>query len=192
MTKQQENDIKTLVKDVVRQCLSDKNFMDVFADNLSDLVTKTISEQFTKVEEEFSMFKSEVSHLQGEIEMFKQKNDDLSSRLSRLEGACTSSDIGNRNTEIFNKVMRLEQMNKSHQIRILGFPESIEDNLKSDLENFFKNTLLINSTSIEYCTRLGTFENNKIRPVVVSFGNMQERNNVFYNKKKTERKKNYH
>lgn len=187
-TKQQDSDIKNIVKEVVKQCFADDSYTSVFAENISRQITKTLSDKFSKMEEELETIKTQIAQLQGENDMWKNKNEILESKIRNIEN---NSEIETREnlkehetSNIFNKVMTLEQITKSRQLRILGLPESNNENLKEDLKCFFQDSLSVQVSSIEYCTRFGQVSDEKHRPVIVSFGNMQERNDVFYNKKK--------
>lgn len=183
-TKQQDSDIKNIVKEVVRQCFADNSYTSVFADNISRQITKTLSDEFSKMKEELTTIKSQIIQLQGENDMLKNKYELIESKINNVK--CDSKETTNidGNTNIFNKVMSLEQITKSRQLRITGLPESNNNNLKENLKYFFQNSLSVQVDSIEFCTRVGQEADGKDRPVVVAFGSMQERNDVFYNKKK--------
>lgn len=184
-TKQQDSDIKNIVKEVVRQCFADQSYTSVFADNISRQITKTLSDEFNKMKEEIEVIKTQISQLQGENDMLKIKYEATVSKLNNGESDAngTINEDGNTKT-IFNKVMSLEQITKSRQLRIVGFPESKKDNLKENLKYFFQNSLSVQVNSIESCTRLGQHTDGKNRPIVVAFGSIQERNDIFYNKRK--------
>lgn len=183
-TKQQDSDIKNIVKEVVRQCFADSSYTSVFADSISRQITKTLSDEFKKMKEELATVKSQIIQLQGENDMLKNKYELMESKINNAN--CESKETTNvdGNTNIFNKVMSLEQITKSRQLRITGLPESKNNDLKENLKYFFQNSLSVQVGSIEFCSRVGQEGDGKDRPVVVAFGSMQERNDVFYNKRK--------
>lgn len=185
LTKQQESDIKNVVNEVVRQCFADESFTRVFADTISKQVAKTVSKGFEDMKAEFTMFQTQLTKLQGEYEKLSVKHNDLERKIINLESLCKDKRDEIKNEEIFNKVISLEQSNKSPQLRILGFPEASNNNsLTEDMKNFFQNSLSVKVEAIEHCIRLGSKLNGKIRPIIVTFRSMQERNMVFYNKRK--------
>lgn len=190
ITKQQENDIRNIVKEVVQQCFADENLTVVFAEKISVQVTKNISEEFTKIKKDLAAIDSRINDLQGENEKLRTQNELLETKIIEIEKTLNKTTSDGENGRIFNKVMSLEQSNKSKQLRILGLPESNNNNLKEEVRNFIHTALAVEVNSIEFCTRLGQLQNEeKNRPVIVTFGNMHDRNEVFYNKKRLKNQK---
>lgn len=188
LTKQQQSDIKNLVKEVVRECFSDEMFMAVFADKISTEVTKNLALEFEKIKKDVVLLKSHIAALQGENEMLKSKCEETTLKIEKLENQKEKSTTVDelKEVEILSKLTNLEQSNKLLQLRILGLPESKDENLKEAVTQLFSQSLGVEVHSLEYCRRVVTTNKNtvKSRPVTITFSNMVERNQVFYNKRK--------
>lgn len=157
-TERQKGELKEITKEmskeVLRELTSDSRFLDALTDKLVSKILDQVS--------------SHIENLKGKI--------------SELEKKVNTLEDGKKNAT--TKCEQLEQYAKLKQLRIYGIQENKGENLKQTINNVFCHKLNLENISMDDCYRIGTFEVNKSRPVIVNFENMQQRNLVYFNKKK--------
>lgn len=156
-TKKQEEDIKTVSKKVFQDGISEKGFMNLFADKLADLV-------YNKLAERIECLTSEVNELKGTVEIISKENAELKS-----------------------KVDVLEQKYKMCQLRIYGLKERKGENLNEVVLDLFEDKKMTNNENIKLvgCYRIGVAKASSKKPrcVMVKFLSEIQRNIIFFNKK---------
>lgn len=157
-TERQKGELKEITKEmskeVLRELTSDSRFLEVLADKLVNKI---------------------LDHVSSHIENLKDRIDELEKKVNIVE-----SEKKNATT----KCEQLEQHAKLKQLRIYGIPENTGENLKMTVDNIFNSKLNLKNMKMDDCYRIGTSTDNKTRPVIVKFENMQQRNMVYFNKKK--------
>lgn len=79
---------------------------------------------------------------------------------------------------------QLEQQTKLKNLRIYGIKESTNENPTVLVSDILKTKLGLHNMSLDECYRLGTPQEGSNRPILATFKSMQQRNLVFFNKKK--------
>ena len=162
-TERQKNELKTLttdiVRDIVNSAIGDQKFISTLVDKISDQITKRINNTLQKI---------------------SIKVDNLESKIK---------DVENANEVLMTKLDNLEQKSKLYQLRIHGLPEkktkeNTTETLNEQVVAMFKTKLGITNVVPTNSYRIGQFNKNKDRNVVVTFNSIQQRNSVFQNKKK--------
>jgi len=110
-----------------------------------------------------------------EIEDIKSNNKILEENIVSLQS---------ENNTILSKLDEIEQGMKQEQLRVYGIPENI-DNISNHLKGVFDAKLGLKNINVEHCFRIGKRDDTTTtpRPLLVTFGNIFDRNQVFYTKK---------
>lgn len=188
LTKAQEIDVKKISQEVVKECLIDKTFMETFAYQISEIVAKNLRNEFEKINKKVDALETRINNIEEINKTLISENKELVAKLNILEEQMSKECIPgvSENSVLQSKVNNLEQNAKLLELRVFRVPESPNENLKEILVNIFYEKLGISSCQIDNCYRIGLLNQNSIktRPIIVKFGSMSDRNNVFYNKKK--------
>lgn len=157
-TERQKSELKSIYKDMskdlIREIVNNTVFMEAIANKVAETITQTM-------EKHIDLLNTKIQILQDEM-----------------------SDIKGENDELKKKIEDLEQASKSNRVRFHGIPENNQENLKANIESIIKTTLEVKNFVIEECYRTGKKLQNKPRAIIVQFGNLNQRNEVFLNKKK--------
>lgn len=159
LTKQQEEDIRTVSKKVFQDGLTDQTFMNSFADKLADMV-------FSKLSDKIECLNNKIVELNGTVD-----------KVSKI------------NTQLVSRVEELEQKIKLSQLRMYGVKEKKGENITDVVNNLLEEKGIVEQKGdiqIVSCYRIGTVKSGskKPRPVILKFSAEYQRNIVFYNKKK--------
>lgn len=157
-TVRQKTELKEITretsKEVLRELTSDSKFIDTLVDKLVDKILDQVSLHIESLKKRIELLEKKVSEVEDEEKHAKAK--------------CT----------------HLELQTKLKQLRIYGLPEKNSTSLNQAVNNLFIEKLGLTNVQVDNCYRIGAVKEGHTRPVIVSFGNTQNRNTVFFNKKK--------
>lgn len=150
-----KNISKEMSKEIMNEFINDKKFMELFANKIVDIVSHKISEHVEKLSDKINTLEMNFNNIQGE------------------------------NNELRFKIDNLEQQLKLTHLRIYGISEDNEISLKLKLQDLFKSKMGVSDVSFTSCYRIGSENNSgKPRATLIKFENIEQRNMVYYNKKK--------
>lgn len=158
-TERQKTELKNISKEMSKEIMegfiNDKKFMELFANKIVDIVSHKISEHVEKLSDKVDALEMKFNTIQGE------------------------------NNELRFKIDNLEQQLKLTHLRIYGVAEDNETSLKLKLQDLFTSKMGVSDLSFTSCYRIGSEKNlGKPRAIIVKFGSLEQRNMVYYNKKK--------
>lgn len=157
-TIKQREELKEISKEIVKEFMSDKNFLEFFTEKITHILMQKVTDKLNVVENNISTLKEQVILHQAENEEMKLKID------------------------------KIEQQSKLNQLRIYGISETKSCDLNETIKQTFENIVEMNDIKIECSYRIGTFDKNRNnkqpRPIIVQFSQREDRNKVFNNKKK--------
>ena len=112
---------------------------------------------------------SSLEFSQQEIESLKKENADLKKKMGVLEIEDKRKQF--QATAVEDKLDRLETLVKKKNLLIEGVPEPVDQ--REDIENtvggLFDELSVGKGISFEACYRMGTYNRNRSRPIMVSF-----------------------
>lgn len=156
-----------------------------------------------KVEKDAGSSKSKVQKSSVDIELIVQKtisdlltnevfiktittkfNDLVDKKIKELEK--TVNTYENRIIKLEYQVDNYLQKEKINNVCIYGIDENKTRNLKESVVNILNEKMLtsLSSDDIEWCNRVGDKKNNKSRPTIIKFKNIESKNYLLKNRKK--------
>lgn len=146
-------------KDEMKKCLldffTDKEFMSLLADKITEIVEKTLDKRLGEMD-------SRIEELENRTEQYQSKY-----------------------CELEKKVDMLEQANKLKKLRLYGMVEEPKEKLKDKVLDIISKKMGIPEINLEDCYRIGkknAIDKNP-RPVILLFDSTKFRNKVFHTKK---------
>lgn len=111
-------------------------------------------------------------------------NDLVDKKLKELEK--TVSTYENRISKLEYQVDNYAQKEKINNICIYGIDEINTGNLKESVVKIFNEKIhtALTANDIEWCNRIGNNKNNKPRPTIIKFKNIEDKNYLLKNRKK--------
>lgn len=157
MGKKEDDQLQAAVKTLVMKlCSSDE-----FVSQLTESITKALETKFSK-----------------QVKVLKDENIKIKTELKKLEEV---------NHNLTRKFDRLDEVMRCKTLRFYGIKEEKNEKLMEIIKDTIINKKLgfkINASEIESCYRVGSIENDKVRPVVVIFSHLGLRKSIYKSKKK--------
>lgn len=157
LSQEQKEDIASLSKAVVKECLLDVDFMQKLTDKLSKLI---------------------MAKMEDKLKQVSSKCDILAATVTKLE---------KENEELRKDMDGLEQYSRRNNLRIFGIKEDSGENVQEKVLNVISNQLGLPITimHIDRCHRVGKQQQGmKPRGIIIKFISYQQRSLVFAAKKK--------
>lgn len=157
-TERQKSELKKLIKetskDIIKELLCDKHFIDSLVDKLADKVSEKIDNEIEKLSEQITDIRQTIDGIQAEQD------------------------------EVRLRVADLEQDSKQGQLRLYGLPEDNEGDLTKQVVDVFERKMGVEGAVVNRCYRIGPKKAGRARAVLIKFDSLRQRDLVFYNKKK--------
>lgn len=150
-----DDELQSMIKTLVTKMCSSEDYIK----QLSDGIIEVISEKFEK-----------------RISLLEEENVKIKRQLKTLQ---------ENNNILVNKQERFEKHLRRKTLRFYGVEENNSEsttNVLLDILNI-KMKSSVNQNEVESCFRIGKSENNKKRPILVKFKDVEVKNKVFGNKK---------
>lgn len=156
-TRAQAEEIEQISQRTAKNYLSDKAFMELFANNLAELVMRKLTPEIDRLTQKCNSLEGDIKHHRSE------------------------------NAEIREKLDNMEQQKKRKCLRFYGVTEKVNEDTTQLLCELVtsKMNVDISTGDVAVCYRIGQQqENNKPRPIYVKFRSMEISARVYANKKK--------
>lgn len=157
-TERQKNELKLITKETSKEVLRELTSDDGFLDSIVDKLVNKIMEQISVTVDNM---KIKISEIEKKVNILEEEKVNAQFRCNELE-----------------------QQIKIKQLRIYGVGEKQNENLNDVISNIFATKMGSPSVTVGECYRLGRPKNGVNRPILATFGTMQQRNLIFFNKKK--------
>ena len=150
-----------------------------------------VIQMFQEIKRDLTDFKSEMPV--DQIKNFVAQEQSNATKIAELQGELRKQQESNRimvgtvqrmskiMSEMEDRLNNLEKAGFKESLVLTGFPMEFDGkDRKKQLKNFFKDTMGITANIVDSYL-IGESDQ---RPIVITFSNIQERNDIFYNKQK--------
>lgn len=167
-TREQKEEFRVIIKEVMTQIFSDKEYISDILKNIYGPVEKRVGE----MEEKLSTLEKEIDHC------------NVKKRLRTVENTIIT--LEKENVALKIKMDTLEQYSRKNNIIINGINEEKNEDICFKVASLVREKLQvnINQGDISACHRVGNKNTNTSgRPVIVKFTNLSIKHNILKNRK---------
>lgn len=153
--KKGDDELQSMIKTLVTKMCSSEDFINQLSTSIIEIVTEKFDERISLLEEENKKIKTQLTTLQETNSILLTNQD------------------------------RFEKYFRRKNLRFYGIVENKSENITKVLLEIMdkKMKINVNSHEIESCYRIGNAENNKNRPILIKFKDLEVKNKVFGHKK---------
>lgn len=173
VTREQSDEIKSIVNVAIKQVWMDENFIKTLVDKVSTQISNSVTRKLTEYDKEIATIKKDIAEVKNVV------NTDVNSLSSTLNA------IKSENEKNLNKLETMEQELKRNNLRIFNVKEKTNENTMQEVINLINSKLQldIRKTDIETCYRVGKMEKDKTRGIFLKVTSFYIKQNIYLNKK---------
>lgn len=173
VTREQTDEIKSIVNVALKQLWMDDTFIKILADKVSIEISNSITKKLSEYDKEITEIKKDIMEIKNCVDT------DINQMSSTLNAMKTENEKNLQKLEI------MEQELKKNNLRVFNLKEKTNEDTIQEVINLFnsKMHLDIKKDDIEVCYRIGKIEKEKTRGIFLKMTSCYLKQNIYTNKK---------